>query len=95
MRRLAAALLLVLLPFGVSGEGAFAQETETEAEIIGTVTNIAEASWLLRGRSAQTSSNEVTFDVTLPPPEIRAFRPAPQGSVELNFRAPLCSAIGG
>ena len=36
----------------------------------------------------------MTFDVTLPPPEIRAFRPSPQGSVELNFRAPLCSAIG-
>ncbi|AWW74471.1 hypothetical protein CD351_08540 [Erythrobacter sp. KY5] len=94
MRRLAAALLLVLLPFGVSGEGAFAQESKTDAEVIGTVTNIAEASWLLRGRSVRTSSNEVTFDVTLPPPEIRAFRPAPQGSVELNFRAPLCSAVG-
>ncbi|MEM6475834.1 MAG: hypothetical protein AAF687_06675 [Pseudomonadota bacterium] len=36
----------------------------------------------------------MTFDVTLPPPEIRAFRPQPAGNIELNFRAPQCTATG-
>ena len=55
MRRLAAALLLVLLPFGVSGGGAAAQSNQDDVEIIGTITNIAEASWMLRGKSAQNN----------------------------------------
>lgn len=94
VRRLAAALLVVLLPFGVSGEGAVAQSNNTEAEIIGTITNIAEARWELLGRPAETSSNTVSFDVTLPPPEIRAFRISSQGDVVLDFRAPLCNVVG-
>ena len=94
MRRLAAALLLVLLPFGVSGEGANAQSNTTDAEIVGTITNIAEASWRLNGVEAQTASNEVTFDITLPPPEIRTLRPVLNGGFALDFRAPLCSASG-
>ncbi len=95
LKRLAAALLVVLLPFGVFGEGAAAQdnsETDTDVEVIGTVTNTAEATWLFGGRQGDTVSNTIEFDVTLPPPEIRAFRPTPQGDIDLNFRAPLCVA---
>lgn len=94
LRRLAAALLVVLLPFGVSEGGAAAQSNETEAEIIGSVTNIAKASWELWGNPMEASSNTVTFDVTLPPPTIRAFRAAAQGDVLLDFQAPLCNLIG-
>ena len=92
LRRLAAALSLVLLPFGVLEEGAIAQTGN--AETIGTITNTAEASWEFGGRTVRTTSNTVAFDVTIPPPQIRAFRPAPQGGIELNFRAPLCSVSG-
>ncbi|MFU7528124.1 hypothetical protein [Qipengyuania sp. ASV99] len=93
---MAAALSLVLLPFGVSEEGASAQAPiqNDGAVTIGTIENTAQASWQVLGRPVQTTSNTVTFNVTLPPPEIRAFRPAPQGTIELNFRAPLCSAGG-
>ncbi|MEP0390912.1 MAG: isopeptide-forming domain-containing fimbrial protein [Erythrobacter sp.] len=92
LKRLAAGLGLVLLPFGVLGENANAQTTTTDAEVIGTVTNTAEASWQFEGRQRETVSNTIEFDVTLPPPTIRAFRPTPQGDVDLNFRAPICSA---
>lgn len=96
LRRLAAALSLVLLPFVVLGEGARAQDVTPEEtpEVIKTITNIAEANWRFAGRDASIQSNLVSIDVTLPPPEIRAFRPAPQGGFELNFRAPFCSATG-
>ncbi|MEM1051310.1 MAG: isopeptide-forming domain-containing fimbrial protein [Pseudomonadota bacterium] len=92
LKRLAAALGLVLLPFGVFEGRATAQDDTTDAEVIGTVTNTAEASWLFEGRQSETVSNTIEFDVTLPPPQIRAFRPTPQGDVDLNFRAPLCVA---
>ncbi|WP_298465725.1 hypothetical protein [uncultured Erythrobacter sp.] len=96
MSRLAAALCVVLLPFGVLGEGVRAQDTTPEEtpEVIRTITNIAEANWRFGGREASITSNTVSIDVTLPPPEIRALRPAPQGGFELNFRAPICSATG-
>ena len=93
VKRLAAALGVVLLPFGVLAGSANAQTTD-DAEVLRTITNTAEASWLFEGRERETVSNEVRFDVTLPPPEIRAFRPTPQGGVDLNFRAPLCAASG-
>ncbi|WP_108791222.1 DUF11 domain-containing protein [Erythrobacter sp. Alg231-14] len=95
-RRVAAALSLVLLPFGVSGEGAIAQDNSSDgaSETIRTIENTAEASWLFVGRPAQTSSNTVTLDVTLPPPSITAFRPTTQGGIDMDFRAPLCSASG-
>ena len=93
VKRLAAALGVVLLPFGVLAGSANAQTTD-DAEVLRTITNTAEASWLFEGRERETVSNEVRFDVTLPPPEIRAFRPTPQGGVDLNFRAPLCAAGG-
>ncbi len=86
----------MLLPFGVLEEGVRAQEStsEEEPEVIKTITNIAEATWQFGGREASGQSNPVSIDVTLPPPEIRALRPAPQGGFELNFRAPFCSANG-
>jgi uncharacterized repeat protein (TIGR01451 family) len=87
---------LVLLPFGVSGEGVLAQESPAPAagQTTRTITNIAEATWTFQGNTAASTSNPVTIDVTLPPPEIRAFRPRPQGGLELNFRAPLCTQTG-
>ncbi|MEL6531001.1 MAG: hypothetical protein AAFQ27_13650, partial [Pseudomonadota bacterium] len=91
LKRLAAGLSIVLLPFGLPEEMALAQDNTDDAEVIGTITNTAEASWLIEGRQRQTVSNEIQFDVTLPPPAIRAFRPTPQGDVDLNFRAPLCA----
>ncbi|MEL6226457.1 MAG: hypothetical protein AAFR01_05485, partial [Pseudomonadota bacterium] len=97
LRRQAAALLLVLLPFGVFGEEVSAQDTqpqENTGEVIKTVTNVASAQWEFFGTAASTTSNEVTFDVTLPPPEITALRPALSGPTELNFRAPFCQAVG-
>lgn len=94
--RLAAALSLALLPIGVPGEGAYAQDSSepTGQETIRTITNIAEAEWNFQGNPAASTSNPVTIDVTLPPPEIQTFRPQPAGSVALNFRAPLCTQIG-
>lgn len=92
VKRLAAALGVVLLPFGVFTGSANAQNNTNDAEIIGTITNTAEASWLFEGRERETVSNTIELEVTLPPPEIRALRPTPQGSVDLNFRAPLCAA---
>lgn len=92
LRRLAAALSLVLLPFGVLEEGVSAQSGN--AETIGTITNTAEASWDFGGRRVQATSNTVTFDVRIPPAQIRAFRPTLQGGLELNFQAPLCSVAG-
>jgi uncharacterized repeat protein (TIGR01451 family) len=92
LKRLAAGLSLVLLPFGVLEESAAAQSNTTDAEVIGTVTNTAEASWQFEGRQRSTVSNTIQFDITLPPPAIRAFRSTPQGDVDLNFRAPLCAA---
>lgn len=93
---MAAALSLVLLPFGVFGEGVRAQDTTPaeSPEVIKTITNIAEANWRFLGREASIQSNPVSIDVSLPPPEIRALRPAPQSGFELNFQAPLCGATG-
>ena len=75
-------------PGSPEGNGDAAEETRT-------ITNIATASW--RHSSAQRSlqSNEVRFDVTIPPPVIQAFRASAQGAVELNFTAPQCSTATG
>ncbi len=92
-----AALALVLLPFGASGGEAHAQADTTgqqAGQTIRTVTNTATARWDFAGRAVRTTSNEVTFDVTLPPPEIRAFRPVLQNGTQLNFRSPVCNGIG-
>ncbi len=83
----------MLLPFGVLGEGARAQDNSGR-EAGRTVENTAEARWSFGGRDTQTVSNTVTFDVTAPPPEILPFRPAAGGPVDLRFRAPLCAATG-
>ncbi|MEM7666724.1 MAG: hypothetical protein AAF250_12785 [Pseudomonadota bacterium] len=86
----------MLLPFVVLGEGVRAQDAtpDDSPEVVETITNIAEASWNFLGNAGSTASNPVTIDVTLPPAEIRALRPAPQGGFELNFREPICSATG-
>ena len=90
---MAAALSLVLLPFGVLEGGVSAQNTGGY-DTVRTIENTAEATWQFVGRSAQITSNRVTIDVTTPPASIVAFRPTTQGGSTLNFRAPLCSAIG-
>ncbi|QIQ86332.1 hypothetical protein [Erythrobacter sp.] len=90
---MAAALSLVLLPFIVPGEGARAQESGdgNPAETVRTITNIAEAAWRVRGVRAETRSNQVSFDVALPPPAIRAFRLSSGSGLQLTFRAPACA----
>lgn len=89
-RLLAAALIAVLLPLAVFGEGALAQASDR----IATISNTASASWQFAGRQAATTSNTVTFDVAIRAPEIRTFRPFPGGGTNLAFRAPICSAAG-
>lgn len=91
LRRMAAALIAVLLPLGVSQEGAAAQETTPPA--IRTITNIAEASWEFDGERLGTQSNPVRFDVSLtppPPPVIRVFRRTPGDGFEITYRPPSC-----
>ncbi|MFL0356920.1 hypothetical protein ACI5KX_10625 [Erythrobacter sp. GH1-10] len=90
---MAAALLAVLLPFVVPGEWVSAQNAPSgTSNTIRTITNTAEARWQFGGNDAQTASNTVTFDVTLPPPEITAYRPAPGGGFRFDFSAPTCNA---
>ena len=101
-RHLAAALAIVLLLCAVwNGEALAQNNTQDDTTggqsrpVIGTITNVATAQWNFQGRAATTTSNEVSFDVTLPPPEIRAFRQASQGPTELSFREPFCSLGSG
>ena len=91
LRQLAAALIAVLLPFAVLGEGAFAQIAGASGT---TISNTASATWEFAGRQRETTSNTVTFDVDFAAPEIRTFRPSPGGSVDLAFQAPICAATG-
>ncbi len=88
---------MVLLPSGICGEGARAQNygpQDGAGATLRTIENTAEARWLFEGREVQVVSNTVTFDVATPPPSIRAFRPSVGGGVQLSFRAPVCNAIG-
>jgi uncharacterized repeat protein (TIGR01451 family) len=85
----------VLLPFGHPQEGVHAQTTD--AGVVRTVTNIAEASWDAGGTRRDITSNPVSFDVTgtpPSPPSIRVFRRSPGGGggAELVYRAPQCSS---
>jgi len=96
--QLAAALAIALLLSAVFRGEARAQDGaqddttgEESRQVIGTITNVANAQWNFQGRAASTASNEISFDVTLPPPEIRAFRQAAQGPTELSFREPFCA----
>ncbi|MEO0870733.1 MAG: hypothetical protein AAFY19_02060, partial [Pseudomonadota bacterium] len=98
LMRLAVALILALLPIVVLGGEAHAQSnaqddtTEQEARpVIRTITNVAEASWSFEGEAGSVSSNEVSIDVTIPPPEIRAFRSTAEGPTELTFLEPICN----
>lgn len=98
LRQWAAALAIALLLSAVLRGEALAQDNtqddttgEESRPVIGTITNIANAQWTFQGRAVDTASNEVSFDVTLPPPEIRAFRQAAQGTTELSFREPFCA----
>lgn len=88
LQRVAAALLVVLLPLVMLWEGASAQDSVSG--IARTITNIAEATWQTSGAPAQTTSNEVRFDVNLPPASIRNFQAIESGGIALNFRAPSC-----
>ncbi|WP_245805961.1 hypothetical protein [Erythrobacter donghaensis] len=95
LRRVAAALFAVLLPFGAWQGGAAAQTTDGAA--VRTITNIAEATWEADGSSRRISSNPIRFDVSLAPPAppaIRVFRRAPGTGSELVYRSPVCSAGG-
>ncbi|MEM6266061.1 MAG: hypothetical protein AAF707_00935, partial [Pseudomonadota bacterium] len=93
---MAVALFAVLLPLVLLGEGVRAQDGNSNqtTEILRTITNIAEATWEFGGTTAETQSNEVSFDVTLPPPEIRTLRPAFGAGEELNFLSPQCNVSG-
>lgn len=96
---MAAALLAVLLPFGVSGEGVSAQSsTGVSAR---TITNIAEGSWDAGGVRRRISSNPVQFDVNRPPPPappattIRVLRRSPGQGAQIVYRPPACSSGAG
>jgi uncharacterized repeat protein (TIGR01451 family) len=92
LRRVAAALSIVLLPFVVPQEGASAQTNN--GLLVRTITNIAEASWDDGGTQRRIGSNPVSFDVSAappPPPSIRVFRRSPGGDSELVYRQPDCS----
>ena len=96
LRRVTAALLAVLLPFGALQEGVHAQTSGGES--LRTVTNIAEASWDANGSRQRVASNPVRFDVrTLPPtpPSISVFRRAPGTGSDLVYRTPRCGAATG
>ncbi|KWV92732.1 hypothetical protein AUC45_00735 [Erythrobacter sp. YT30] len=82
----------MLLPFAVLGEGALAQNNGSNqgADVIRTISNIAEASWEFGGTRFDIQSNEVTLDVTLPPPEIRTLRPTTDGGEPITFIQPVC-----
>lgn len=92
VRQLVAALLAVLLPFAVLTQGALAQNngSNEDTEILRTITNVAQGTWEFGGTQEQTTSNEVTVDVTFPPPEIRTLRPAIEGGEPLTFLEPVC-----
>jgi uncharacterized repeat protein (TIGR01451 family) len=96
LRRVAAALFAVLLPFGVPQEGASAQNNDGGS--VRTITNIAEATWDADGSRRQVASNPVRFDVStapLTPPAIRVFRRSPNGGSELVYRPPNCGPNPG
>lgn len=96
LRRVAAALFAVLLPFGVPQEGASAQAND--GALVRTISNIAEASWDADGSRRRITSNPVQFDVSStppPPPAIRVFRRSPAGGSELVYRPPSCSVSPG
>lgn len=92
---MAAALLAVLLPFGVSGEGVSAQNTGGAQ--VRTVTNIAEATWDAGGGRSRISSNPVRFDVTprdSEPPAIRVLRRSFGSGSQIVYRPPSCGGTG-
>jgi len=93
LQRVAAALIVVLLPLVMLWEGASAQDSV--GGVTRTITNIAEASWQTNGRPARVASNEVRFDVNLPPARIRVFQATDNGGTAWDFRTPKCSASSG
>lgn len=96
LRRVAAALLAALLPFGAPQEGAFAQAGDAAA--VRTITNIAEAAWDADGSRRRIASNPVRFEVgslRLPPASIQLFRRVPGASTELAYRPSHCAASRG
>ncbi|MEO0908273.1 MAG: hypothetical protein AAFY07_12195, partial [Pseudomonadota bacterium] len=99
---LVVAIVMALLPLVLFGGKAIAQSgtqddtTGTQSRpVIGTITNTASAQWNFEGRGVTAVSNEVSFDVTLPPPEILPYRPSAGGSTQLVFREPACSGSAG
>lgn len=92
LRRVAAALLAVLLPFSVPQGGAAAQGVVASSGAR-TITNIAEASWEHAGERRRAQSNPVRFSVSVAPPPrsaIRVLRRAPDAGFELTYRPPSC-----
>lgn len=94
MRRVAAALFAVLLPFGVSLEGVHAQSSDSD-EVLRTVTNIAEATWNLNTALQRVESNPVSFDVSPLPPTIQVYRRTTGSGAEITYRAPQCGPATG
>lgn len=92
LRRWAAVLCAVLLPFGYPQEGVQAQASGVPA--VRSVTNIAEASWDADGTRQSITSNPVQFDVTAAPPappSIRVFRRSTSGTGSVFvYRTPQC-----
>ncbi|WP_432200845.1 isopeptide-forming domain-containing fimbrial protein [Erythrobacter sp. W53] len=70
-----------LLPFGVLGSDAKAQE----------ITNVAEANWSFQGVDYNTQSNETITPVEPAIAVIETFRPS-NGGTTLTFREPFCAA---
>lgn len=92
LRRAAAALSAVLLPFVVPQEGASAQSENGVS--VRRITNIAEASWEADGRRRRIDSNPVSFDVSstpATPPTLRVYRRSPGTGSDLVYREPACS----
>ena len=92
-RRIAAALIAVLLSLGLFPEGVNAQISD--AQVVRSITNIAEATWDDDGSRRRVVSNPVRFDVsaaTPNPPTILVFRRAQGGGSELVYRPPSCGA---
>ncbi|MFN4020281.1 MAG: hypothetical protein ACK4IC_07180 [Erythrobacter sp.] len=93
---MAAALLAVLLPFGVPQEGVNAQTASSTS--LRTITNIAEAQWEAGDTRRSAVSNPVRFDVSIAPPSppsIQVFRRVPGSGTELVYRPPGCAVNPG
>lgn len=59
-----------------------------------TVTNVASARWNDAGQDYTVQSNQVSFDVVVPPTQLSTFTPLPGASDHADLRANYCAAEG-